>query len=229
MMWWISRCGVNIDGELCTARTDENLELETDTMWSTDPQQNPPFHDFARVCCFIFKFGKLMLAFMQVYQQWWQHHHQDHQHHQLRCMCPIARVTSMSGPGTPQLSGATTSMANILSRLGTTVPSKLMNFQSNKSVTNLRKLRNEYILVVIHFDRRSQGTQAGGAGGSRLEKMWSVLKRIRSGEPSPCSSSSTLEFSGPSSNLVCICEGRTLRSTTKRKSPSFSLPLPLHT
>ena len=83
-------------------------------------------------------------------------------------------------------------------------------------------------MVLIHFDRRSQGTQAGGAGGSRLEKTCSVLKRIRSGEPSPCSSSSTLEFSGPwasSSNLVCICEGRTLRSTTKRKLPSFSSPL----
>ena len=151
MMWWISRCGVNIDGELCTARTEENLELETDTMWSTDPQQNPPFHDFARVCCLTFLFGKLMLAFLQVYQQWWQHHHQDHQHHQLRCMCPIARVTSMSGPGTPQQSWAITSMANISSRLGTTVLSKMDevpdffwkrrgHFQSKKSVANLRKL-----------------------------------------------------------------------------------------
>jgi len=45
----LQRCGVNIDGELCTARMEENLELDTDTMWSTDPQQNPPFHDFARV------------------------------------------------------------------------------------------------------------------------------------------------------------------------------------
>ena len=48
----IFRCGVNIDGELCTARTEETLELDTDTMWSTDPQQNPPFHDFARVFSF---------------------------------------------------------------------------------------------------------------------------------------------------------------------------------
>jgi len=45
----VRRCGVNIDGELCTARTEENFELDTDTMWSTDPQQNPAFHDFARV------------------------------------------------------------------------------------------------------------------------------------------------------------------------------------
>lgn len=43
------RCGANINGELCTASTAENFELDTKTMWSTDPQENPPFHDFARV------------------------------------------------------------------------------------------------------------------------------------------------------------------------------------
>ena len=48
------RCGANINGELCTASTAENFELDTKTMWSTDPQENPPFHDFARVCSAIF-------------------------------------------------------------------------------------------------------------------------------------------------------------------------------
>ena len=62
----------------------------------------------------------------------------------------------------------------------------------------------------------------------QMGRMWRFFfERIHSGEPSPCSSSSTLESSGPwpsSSNLVPIYEGRT---QTKRKSHSFSLPLPL--
>ena len=45
----ICRCGENIDGALCTASTAETFLLDTDTMWSTDPTQNPAFHDFARV------------------------------------------------------------------------------------------------------------------------------------------------------------------------------------
>jgi len=45
----VRRCGENIDGEMCTASTAETFLLDTDTMWSTDPAQNPAFHDFARV------------------------------------------------------------------------------------------------------------------------------------------------------------------------------------
>ena len=67
MMCSITRCGANIDGELCTARTEENFELDTDTMWSTDPQQNPAFHDFARVCSFIVYPRILMVVFMQIF------------------------------------------------------------------------------------------------------------------------------------------------------------------
>ena len=51
----------------------------------------------------------------------------------------------MSGPGTPQLSGASTSMANILSRLGTTVLSKVDEFPLQKSVVNLRKLMHIFM------------------------------------------------------------------------------------
>ena len=49
------RCGENIDGALCTASTAETFLLDTDTMWSTDPAQNPAFHDFGRVENRLFK------------------------------------------------------------------------------------------------------------------------------------------------------------------------------
>ena len=95
---YICRCGENIDGALCTASTAETFLLDTDTMWSTDPTQNPAFHDFARVGNHIFV-------------------KKNHNKKYIRSMFLIAQVTCMLEQEIPQMrSGDTTSTANTLLR-----------------------------------------------------------------------------------------------------------------
>ena len=63
----------------------------------------------------------------------------------------------MSGQGTPQLSGATTSMANISSRLGTTVLSKMDEvpdfFLEKEGSFPVQKKRSKFTQINAYFPK----------------------------------------------------------------------------